>query len=156
MRGLFGGTIRTIRLVELLDWTIGSQVSVKLYCTIRERNLKYKLRPEVRRNGKWNKNDKSKFNSMKIWDLTDAVNMKYDPEALRRVCHVRNILIASSQIVTVLSLCLWWEADVQWSECDKWHWGPVTRGGSDNVPPSSGKTPAEERGRRVIYNHLLF
>ena len=34
-------------------------------------------------------------------DLTDAVNMKYDPEkTLRRVCHVRTILIASSQIVT--------------------------------------------------------
>ena len=43
VRGLFGGTIRTIRLVELLDWTIGSQVSVKLYCTIRG-NLKIYLR----------------------------------------------------------------------------------------------------------------
>ena len=44
-------------------------------------------------------------------DLTDAVNMKYDPEeTLRRVCHVRTILIASSQIVTD-SVSLMMESD---------------------------------------------
>ena len=41
-----------------------------------------------------------KIKSFSIINLTDAVNMKYDPDTLRRVCHVRNILIASSQIFT--------------------------------------------------------